>query len=416
MSAQEPTGRQEEEAPGTPAAEAPAAQPAGTIDDERGIPSVNRIRSMQSRVTSVLAVGFVSLMALGILAWYYTHEWQKTHGARDRAERASRQRGQGEMKLPPLGRIQPPRVKPPSAIATETRSSLWGTAPPAPPNSGAPTPAVPLAYRPQTANAKTAPPVDRRLSGPVLSEEDSNATVRASAAGSPIEARRDDLTPAVPVNTSNAGGDTLVGMLRPTPTPATFARVLPTQRLLLPKGAFIDCTLETAIDSSLQGMVTCVTPTDIFGADGTTVLLERGTKLTGETRGEARQGLARVFVLWTEARTPNGIVAALDSPGTDELGRSGLPGRAQRHFFERFGAAILVSVIEGAIQSATRPSDGGTVIVNPSATESIITETLKSTINIPPTILKHNGDRIQILVARDVDFRSVYELRPATAR
>jgi hypothetical protein len=64
------------------------------------------------------------------------------------------------------------------------------------------------------------------------------------------------------------------------------AKVLATQRLLLPKGAFLDCTLETAIDSSLPGMTTCITATDTFGADGSVVLLERGTKLVGETRGD----------------------------------------------------------------------------------------------------------------------------------
>ena len=90
--------------------------------------------------------------------------------------------------------------------------------------------------------------------------------------------------------------------------------MLPTQRLLLPKGAFLDCTLETAIDSTLPGMTTCVLATDTFSADGTVVLLERGTKLVGETRGQVRQGAARLFVLWTEARTPRGVVVPLASP------------------------------------------------------------------------------------------------------
>jgi type IV secretion system protein VirB10 len=196
-------------------------------------------------------------------------------------------------------------------------------------------------------------------------------------------------------------------------TTAAHARVLPTQRLLLPKGAFIDCTLETAIDSSLPGLTTCVTATDTFSADGTVVLLDRGTKLIGETRGEVQQGAARVFVLWTEARTPTGVVVPLDSPGADELGRSGLPGEVNRHFWQRFGAAILISTIDGATQAAVQSSsrNSGAVIYNPSGSQDVMTEVLKSTLSIAPTIRKSNGDRIQVLVARDVDFSSVYELR-----
>jgi type IV secretion system protein VirB10 len=196
------------------------------------------------------------------------------------------------------------------------------------------------------------------------------------------------------------------------------AQRLADARLLLPKGAFIDCTLETAIDSTLPGLTTCITAADTFSADGKVVLLERGTKLLGETRGAVQQGQARLFVLWTQARTPPGVIVPLDSPGTDELGRAGVTGEVQRHFWQRFGAAILISVVNGAVLAgvqAASPSNG-TVIYAPSGSQDVLTEAMKDSMHIVPTIAVRNGARIQVLVARDIDFRPVYELRAAAAR
>jgi type IV secretion system protein VirB10 len=223
---------------------------------------------------------------------------------------------------------------------------------------------------------------------------------------------------ALPIDGSQAqlaaeaqGGDALQTLLRPSVMSATRAQIFPTQRLLLPKGTFIDCTLETAIDSTLPGMTVCITAADTFGADGTVVLLERGTKLIGETRGGVQQGSARVFVVWTEARTPSGVVVRLDSPGTDALGRSGLDGEVNRHFWQRFGAAVLVSAIDGVVQSEAQSSSrSGTVVLDPTTSQDVLTDILRGTVNIPPTIRVRNGTRIQVLVARDVDFRPVYEL------
>jgi type IV secretion system protein VirB10 len=203
-------------------------------------------------------------------------------------------------------------------------------------------------------------------------------------------------------------------MLQPTPTQAVEAQVVPTRRFLLGKGSFIDCTLETAIDSTYDGMVTCIVANEVRGADGMVVLLEPGTKLVGEKKGEVKQGQGRVFVLWTEARTPTGVVARLDSPGTDELGRTGLPGFVDTHFWDRFGAAILISVIDGTLQAVASSQSGGggtTVQLSPTGTRDVMTEILRSTVAIPPTVIKNQGDRIQVLVARDVDFRPVYALR-----
>jgi type IV secretion system protein VirB10 len=208
------------------------------------------------------------------------------------------------------------------------------------------------------------------------------------------------------------GGSELAGMLRPTVTVATAAGVLPDRRWLLPKGAFIDCTLETAIDSTLPGMTSCVTATDVWSADGSVVLMERGTKLVGETRSGVAQGQKRLFVLWNEARTPKGVTVNLGSPGTDALGRSGVTGDVDTHFAARFGAAILISLIDaGAAAVVAAQSDGsGSVVIAPQGASEVMSEVLRSTVNIPPTIRVAQGERVAVLVARDVSFREVYAI------
>ena len=349
-------------------------------------------------------------MAIGLIGWYYVHTFANRSAARQSAQVTSKGNTQGEMVLPPLGRVNGP------AAQTSSVGAVLGSAPDELPPLDEPSVGGRAAnYAPATAYGVARPVAPtpeelaetRKLSGAVFS----------SGAKTPTMTPGDGTSEALLAESSRgaapASGGDFDALLRPSATPAARAQVLPTQTLLLPKGAFIDCTLETAIDSTLAGMTTCVTATDTFGADGKVVLLERGTKLVGETRGQVRQGSARIFVLWTEARTPTGVVVPLASPGTDELGRSGLPGAVNRHFWERFGAAILISTINGAIQAEVQSQrgSGGTVVLNPQGSSDIVTEVLKSTVSIPPTVVKPQGDRIQVLVARDLDFRSVYALR-----
>lgn len=365
-----------------------------TVVGEREARMIARASSITSRISTFLALALMLALGIGMLAWYYAHSMaggRAAHDARPRMRNAA----QDDLPLPGLGRLEEMRPPPPADLPADVAS------PELPASRGAP-----LAASEQSAagSTPTAGPVDaapdRRLSGSVFSSE--------SIAASPPPAA--NAHPA-----AEAGEGELAALLRSGGNEQARPGTLPTQRLLLPKGSFLDCTLETAIDSTLPGMTTCVTATDTFGADGEVVLLERGTKLVGETRGQVQQGSSRVFVLWDEARTPEGVVVPLASPGADELGRSGLPGAANHHFLERFGAAMLVSIIDGAVASAAQ-SRSGTVVVNPSGTEGVMTEVLRGTINIPPTVVKRQGDRIQVLVARDLDFRSVYDLAPQTRR
>lgn len=393
-------------------------EPNHTVRGERGAALVYAVRGVQSRMSNLLAAGLMITLGLAALTWYYVHALGRPTRARQAAQASTANRAAGEMPLPPLGPIELPvgpapvrRVQPAgeSPVAAPSDVPLTQT-PPAPAASGQPGTAAKTPWELE---------LERRLSGVVFAHDSGPGVPGSPAAGATVSSGQSGMDAGATARgggaqvANDARGDALTGLLRPTETDGVQARLLPTQRFLVPKGSFIDCTLETAIDSTLPGMTTCVTATDTFGADGKVVLLERGTKLVGETRGEVQQGQARVFVLWTQARTPTGVVVPLDSPGTDELGRSGLPGEVQRHFWQRFGAAMLVSLIDGAVQAGVQASmrSNGTVLYAPSASQDVLTEVLKGTISIPPTVVKHNGDRIEVLVARDLDFRPVYELR-----
>lgn len=387
----------------------------GGVPGERGIPPVHRIRSVQSRVSSILTVTVLGGLAAALLIWYYAGAVNRSGRAQQLAAAAAKRRAQGDSSLPSLGAIIPPRPNGPDDRSVLERMIT-------PPSAMPSVPDTPI-LQPNTV-APAGPPKktpaelewERRLGGPVLSSRSNDRAGSASTGGVAEfggDAASFDAPRSMPTGREageEGDPDSLQSLLRPTATPAVRARVLPTQRFLLAKGAFIDCTLETAVSSALPGMTTCITATDTFSADGTIVLLERGSKLVGETRGQVQQGKPRLFVLWTEARTPKGVVVPLASPGTDELGRSGLSGEIDYHWWKRFGTALLITVIDAAVQGLTEKSAGSTVIINPSTSSQVATEALRDTVHIPPTLEKAQGDRIQILVARDVDFRSVYSL------
>jgi type IV secretion system protein VirB10 len=222
------------------------------------------------------------------------------------------------------------------------------------------------------------------------------------------------------VVTSSARPDSLGQRLKPTVTEAVSATVLPRRDYLLAKGAMLDCALETAIDSSVPGMTTCRLTRDVYSDNGRVLLLDRGTQLVGEYAGSLQRGQARMFLLWTRAKTPAGVVVNLNSPGTDSLGRSGIGGYVDNHFWERFGAAIMTSLLKDTVNIVAnnrtkKPGDGGDQTNIYAGTmqsgEQIVGAMLREQAAIPSTLIVNQGQHIQVLMARDLDFSSVYGLR-----
>ncbi len=193
------------------------------------------------------------------------------------------------------------------------------------------------------------------------------------------------------------------------PIQTVRATMVADRNLLLSAGTVIPCTLQTAINSTQTGFVSCVINHDVYSENGRIVLLDKGTKVLGQYSGGIAQGQARLFVLWTRALTPRGVAIDLGSPAADSLGRAGLPGGVDTQFWARFGVGLVISVLEDASQIASRSlaGEGSNTTQVPSNTGSTV---LNQTMQIRPILKKNQGDTAAIFVAKDFDFRSVYDV------
>lgn len=204
--------------------------------------------------------------------------------------------------------------------------------------------------------------------------------------------------------------------LMPTSTPKAKAVLLGDRNYVLAKGNELDCALNTAINSSNPGMVTCTATSNSYSDNGKVVLIERGSLLTGEYTG-LKQGATRLAVLWDRIKTPTGVVIDLNSLGTDSLGRAGFDGDIDKHWMERIGAAFLLSSFKDLVAyeiSKNGNSNGNTSAISIQNTQKsgddLANQLLKQTINIAPTLTKNQGERVAIVVNRDLDFSDVYQL------
>lgn len=258
-----------------------------------------------------------------------------------------------------------------------------------------------------------------------------------SAAASPLEfthvIRHDtrmasNTQPVAAMRAGHAGGqtDALSERLQSTKLNGVSATRLPDPEMTIPQGTIIPCIQQTALDSSYPGLITAIVPQNIYGAGGHTVLIDAGSKVVGTMQKGIVNGLSREFVLWQQMTTPapNFVRIGLDSPAAGALGRTGLDGDVNRHFWEKIKGALLLSTVDTGIQAAAlgatnalasnRGGYGGSSInfyQFQNAGDQAVNTLLQSTIQIPDTLTRPQGASCSIFVARDLDFSSVYALR-----
>lgn len=215
-------------------------------------------------------------------------------------------------------------------------------------------------------------------------------------------------TPGVNGRTTLNGDEQFASRVSTSQPERSRATLLRNQGSTVPQGAMIPAVLETALDSDLPGFARAVVSRDVRSFDGTQVLIPRGSRVIGEYRSGVAQGASRAFVIWERVLRPDGVSIQIGSSGADELGRAGLAGRVDRHFFERFGGALLLSVISLG-EAALNSGNSTQVVIGSSSDASSLAGAASAFApqNISPTIKVLQGTAIRIFVARDLDFTPV---------
>jgi type IV secretion system protein VirB10 len=163
--------------------------------------------------------------------------------------------------------------------------------------------------------------------------------------------------------------------------------------------------METALDSTRAGFARAIVARDVSSFDGSRVLIPKGSKLFGEYKADVSRGQNRALIQWHRLTRPDGAIIEVDSPSADPLGRIGLKGRVNSHFIERFGGAILQSVLDVGVQVAARNVSRDTVILNlPNSTSAPV---IQQPENIRPTVTVRQGASVSVFVGRDLDFTPV---------
>ncbi|GGI85113.1 hypothetical protein GCM10007973_22200 [Polymorphobacter multimanifer] len=178
---------------------------------------------------------------------------------------------------------------------------------------------------------------------------------------------------------------------------------------LVPQGAIIGAVMETALNSDLPGFARAIVQRDVLSFDGTAVLIPAGSRIIGQYQSGVARGASRVFIIWTRLIRPDGVSVTLASPAIDEIGRGGVAGKVNRHFLQRYGGAILLSVLTGGLNvaAASVGGGGGTVVIGTAGEASALATQAAADLDIPPTITTPQGALVRIFVAQDLDFSAV---------
>ena len=218
----------------------------------------------------------------------------------------------------------------------------------------------------------------------------------------------------LPGNQQNAASQDLQ------PAEATSAQYINKPDALLVRGTYIRCVLETRIITDIPGFTSCLVTEPVYSINGRRLLLPKGSKMLGSYNVQDPK-FPRVEVIWDRITTPNGIDVSMASPGIDNLGSAGHPGKLNSHWGSKISSALFISLLSDAFKYAgekngpttTTVTSGGQVIEQPfqsntaRTVERLANQAVDRYSSRPATVTINQGTVVSIYVAKDVDFSGV---------
>jgi len=374
-------------------------------DPDNGVPSLpgrrkTRVGKLKVVVLALIAIGLAATSATMYLQRLYQHHQEERQAALQKPKDTNA--GDTTVDIA----AQQARIKREEADqarrAADAAAASAALATPA----GAASQTVATATGQQSSGSVPLTPEQRRLEGGVVVTADADrGASRSGAAGGPDGAGYD---------ADRGGKDSAFDEdLNPSKLTAVRASFRPNRATLISRNTTIRCAQDTAIITDYPGLTGCTVAEDVWSDDGSTLLIRKGAEAKGEQRKAVMQGQGRIFTIWNEIDDGK-VKIPLDSPGTDALGASGQAAYIDEHFWTRFKGALMVSLVGDfgqALANKTTSSGSNQISFSNSsnATQEVAAETLRNTINIPPTAYSNQGSIINIFVARDVDLSQQYE-------
>lgn len=183
-------------------------------------------------------------------------------------------------------------------------------------------------------------------------------------------------------------------------------------------GSVIPAVMISGINSDLPGQILAQVSQNVFDtASGRNLLIPQGARLVGTYTSDVAYGQERVLVAWQRIIYPDGRAQDIGSmPGSDSAGYAGFNDQVNNHYIRIFSSAALMSGITAGVSISQKSANGSQAestkdILSQSLGQNmgqVIVQMLQKNINISPTLEIRPGYTFNVVVVKDLNFKSPY--------